>query len=173
MLRLFFVITSLVLAIPSERGSEPYDPMIATANVLPTGEVPAKRVDRERIRAEQVQAEQVGLNGLPFAPEGLTGCDEFDFYRQQFGLPQRFQGIAWRESNCRNEESVHTSCCWGVLQLSVTLHLRSGLADEYAACGVDSRDDMDSDTPIEWQRSVCAAAALFHQEGYAPWAQTA
>ena len=39
------------------------------------------------------------------------------FYARQFGLPAQFERIGWRESNCRNEDGVRTSCCHGYWQL--------------------------------------------------------
>jgi hypothetical protein len=114
-----------------------------------------------------------GLFGLPLAPEGLTDCAEFAFYRSQFGMPERFDGIAWRESNCRNEDGVRTSCCHGYLQLYVSLHVRDHrLAPLYEACGVRSQDDVNSDTPIDKQRHLCAAAALYSVVGIDAWDAT-
>jgi hypothetical protein len=118
-------------------------------------------------------AEPTGLFGLPFAPEGLDDCAEFAFYRAQFGMPERFDKIAWRESNCRNEDEVRTFCCHGYLQLYVSLHVRDHrLAPLYANCGVRSQDDINSDTPAEKQRHVCAAAALYSVVGIDAWAMT-
>lgn len=111
-----------------------------------------------------------GLNGLPFAPEGLSDCAEATFYRQQAGLPDAFDALIWRESNCRNEDSVRTFCCHGYLQLYVSLHLKDHrLVDGYHACGVFSAADMNSDVPIEKQRSLCAAKVLYDVNGLSPW----
>lgn len=111
-----------------------------------------------------------GLWGQPFAPEGLTDCAEMTFYRQQWGLPARFDDIGWRESNCRNEDGVHTSCCWGYWQLWTSLHLQDHrLVDKMHACGVWSHWDLNSDVPIEKQRQACAAKALFDVVGYSAW----
>lgn len=114
-----------------------------------------------------------GLWGRPFAPEGLSDCDEMNFYREQWGLPERFSGIGWRESNCRNEDGVHTYCCYGYWQLYPTQHLKDHrLAPLYELCGVRSFDDYNSDTPIEKQRQACAAKALFDTVGYSAWSAT-
>jgi len=113
---------------------------------------------------------ETGLKGQPFAPEGLSNCDEMHFYRAQWGLPARFDQLGWRESNCRNEDGVHTGCCWGYWQLWTSLHLRDHrLVDKMHNCGVFSHYDLNSDTPIEKQRQACAAKALFDVVGYSAW----
>jgi hypothetical protein len=107
-------------------------------------------------------------------PTFASDCDEMHYYRAAVGLPARFDGIGYRESRCINSESVHTSCCWGWWQLNVALHLRdSRLVDDYHACGVYSRSDVDSDTPGDKRRQACAAKALFDTVGYSAWAATA
>lgn len=112
-----------------------------------------------------------GLWGLPFAPEGLSDCDEFNFYRVQWGLPDRFSKLAWRESNCRNEDGVRTYCCYGYLQLYVSIQIKDHrVVDKYHACGVYSSDDINSDTPLEKQKHLCAAAALYSVVGFSAWA---
>lgn len=127
------------------------------------------------IPPEQIQATTTtiptGILGLPFAPEGLSDCDEFDYYRTQFGLPERFNALAWRESNCRNEDDVKTWCCHGYLQLYISLQIRDyRITDRYHLCGVWSSDDVNSDTPLDKQRQVCAAAVLYDVVGYSAWA---
>lgn len=127
------------------------------------------------LRGPQIQLSEPppasGVWGLPYAPAGLDGCAEMSWYRTQFGLPARFDKIGWRESNCRNEDGVHTSCCWSYWQLWVSLHLRDHrLVDPYHACGVWSHDDVNSDTPIDKQRATCAAAAVYATVGYSAWA---
>lgn len=113
----------------------------------------------------------VGIFDLPFAPEGLSDCDEFDYYRTQFGLPERFNALAWRESNCRNEDDVKTWCCHGYLQLYISLQIQDyRITDRYHLCGVWSSDDVNSDTPLDKQRQVCAAAVLYDVVGYSAWA---
>jgi len=109
----------------------------------------------------------------PQAPAGLSNCDEMSWYRQYVGLPARFDGIGWRESNCRNEEGVHTSCCWGYWQLNVALHLRDHrLAGAYHDCGVYGRQDVDGDNPGDKMRQACAAKALYDVVGLSAWAAT-
>jgi len=108
-----------------------------------------------------------------YAPPGLNNCDEMHFYRVQAGLPARFDQLGWRESNCRNEEGVHTSCCWGYWQLNVALHLRDGrIGPKYRACGVHSRSDVDGDNPGDKWRQACAAKALYSVVGLSAWAAT-
>jgi len=111
-----------------------------------------------------------GLWGAPFAPADWTGCLEMSFYRQQWGLPYQFDQIGWRESNCRNEDGVRTSCCHGYWQLWTSLHLQDHrLVDKMHLCGVWSHHDLNSDTPIEKQRQACAARMLFDVVGYSAW----
>ena len=78
------------------------------------------------VRGEQVILTPTGIFGLPFAPEGLDGCDEMRFYLDQFQMPARFDGIGWRESNCRNEDGVRTSCCHGYLPKTSKRSLAAG-----------------------------------------------
>jgi len=124
------------------------------------------------VRGEQVvvNPQPTGIYGLPFAPEGLSDCDEMRFYLDQFGMPARFDQIGWRESNCRNEDGVRTSCCHGYLQLNANLHVRDHrLHDRYAQCGVYGNEDINSDTPEDKQRHACAAKQLYDILGYQPW----
>jgi len=123
---------------------------------------------------ELVQAERLapppppvptGLNGLPFASGGLSDCAEMMFYANQVGLPGRFEGIGWRESNCRNEDGVHTSCCWGYWQLH-RMHLPKPQCDAWSA------SDINSDDPLEKQRQACVAKALYDAAGLSPWSAT-
>lgn len=110
---------------------------------------------------------------LATTPTFSDDCAEMHWYRANAGLPAQFDRIGWRESNCRNEEGVHTSCCWGYWQLNVGLHLRDDrLAGRYHACGVYGRTDVDSDTPGDKQRQACAARALYDVVGLSAWAAT-
>jgi hypothetical protein len=104
----------------------------------------------------------------PAAPAGMSDCDEMSWYRQRAGLPARFDQLGWRESNCRQELGVHTSCCWGWLQLNVSLHLRDHrLVDRYHRCGVYSVSDANG--PDDKARHMCAAKALYDVVGYSAW----
>lgn len=135
-----------------------------------TVEVPATRGTTVQIETLPTPLPNVGIHDLPFAPEGLSNCDEMTFYRVQAGLPARFDALGWRESNCRQELGVHTSCCWGYLQLNISLHLRDHrLVDRYHDCGIFSRQDADGPEPIEKQRHMCAAKALYDLLGFQPW----
>lgn len=118
-------------------------------------------------------ADPPGLWGQPYAPEGLSNCEEMTFYRQQWGLPSAFDGIGWRESNCRQEDGVRTFCCHGYLQLYVSLHLKDHrLAPLYALCGVYSHQDVNSDDPLEKQKHMCAAKMLHETVGSDAWVAT-
>lgn len=111
-----------------------------------------------------------GIYNLPYAPFGLTDCQEMRFYANQFGLPAAFDGIGWRESNCRNEDGVRTSCCHGYWQLH-QMHFAPGNRMD-RNCGADSYNDVNSDTPLDKQRQACAAKQLYDQVGLSPWAAT-
>jgi len=112
-----------------------------------------------------------GLFGLPVAPFGLDNCQEMRFYANQFGLPARFDGIGWRESNCRNEDGVRTSCCHGYWQLH-QMHFRPGNVMD-RNCNADSYDDVNSNNPLDKQRQACAAKQLYDKGGFSPWSATA
>lgn len=122
-----------------------------------------------------------GIWGQPFAPEGLSDCDEMNFYRVQWGLPYQFSdqprtgprsswGYGWRESNCRNEEGVRTYCCYGYWQLYFSIHMADArMSKVYAACEIDQISDYNGDEPLDKQKQACAAAGLFKTMGYSPW----
>ena len=124
--------------------------------------------------AERLQtAENVplGLENRPFAPPGLSDCDEMDFYRLQWGLPDQFSALGWRESNCRNEDGVKTWCCHGYWQMWTSLHLDDHrLAPKMVECGVSGHHDLNSDDPVEKQKQACAARALYDTVGLSAWA---
>lgn len=124
-----------------------------------------------------------GLGNAPFAPEGLDECAEMNFYREQWGLPARFDdsgrhqrwtpsdGIGWRESKCQND--VNTSCCWGYWQLNIGLFFGDWrMAPRLAACGVASHRDVSGTSPLAKQKQACAAAMLYQLSGLSPWSPT-
>jgi hypothetical protein len=106
-----------------------------------------------------------GIYNLPLAPFGLDACQEMMYYAAQFGLPGQFQGIGYRESNCRNEDIVHTSCCHGYWQLH-RMHF------PVPACGAVSYTDINSNDPYEKQKQACVAKQLFDDAGTQPWVAT-
>lgn len=106
-----------------------------------------------------------GIYALPYAPFGLTDCQEMRYYANQFGLPLAFDGIGWRESNCRNEDAVRTSCCHGYLQLH-QMHF------PMPECDAWSYRDINSDTPLEKQKHMCSAKQLYDAAGMSPWSAT-
>lgn len=111
-----------------------------------------------------------GIWGMPYAPFGLSDCEEMRFYANQFGLPLRFDAIGWRESNCRNEDGVRTSCCHGYWQLH-QMHFRPGNKIDQV-CGADSYEDVNSDNPLDKQRQACSAKQLFDVVGFSAWSAT-
>lgn len=122
-----------------------------------------------------------GLGGRPFAPKGLDECAEMEFYRKQFGLPERFgtggghqlwvasDGLGWRESKCKNY--VNTWCCYGYWQLHINLFLKDWrlgplLRNE---CKVEGVSDIFGTTPLQKQKQACAARKTYDVSGYEPW----
>ena len=151
--------------------------LVALALVLPPLEVPplaelsvAAEATAPAVRVDPPPA----VEALPeTAPPGMSDCDEMQWYRVRAGLPARFDRLGWRESNCRNEDGVRTSCCYGWWQLNVGLHLRDHrLAGRYHDCGVWSAADVNSDTPADKLRQACAAKALYDTVGYSAWVAT-
>lgn len=104
-------------------------------------------------------------------PAGLSNCDEMHWFRVHAGLPDRFDAIGYRESNCRNEDGVHTFCCHGFWQLYISLWIKdSRLGPKIRACGVSSYLDVNSDTYEDKLRQACSAKAAYDVSGYTPWA---
>ena len=160
------IVLAAVMALVPASGLDlpPEGVIVETATATATAE-----------RGTQVQMTETSPPppAAPVAPPTADNCEEMQWYRIRAGLPARFDSIGWRESNCRNEEGVHTSCCWGYWQLNVALHLRDHrLVDAYHDCGVYSRYDVDSDTPGDKQRQACAAKALYDVVGLSAWAAT-
>ena len=120
---------------------------------------PAERLDTPPVTAAPWPT---GIYGLPFAPFGLSDCGEMMFYARQFGLPAQFERIGWRESNCRNEDGVRTSCCHGYWQLH-RMHF------PMPECEAWSYTDVNSDTALEKQKQACAAKQLYDAAGMSPW----
>jgi hypothetical protein len=149
----------------------------AYANDFSVAFTTGARAGTQAVRGDSVQLTEPPVPPTTVAadrpPAGLDDCAEFSWYRQRAGLPAWFDRIAWRESNCRNEDGVKTYCCVGYLQLYASLHLRDHrLAPKYAACGVDSESDINSDTHEDKLRHLCAAAALYSVVGDDAWALT-
>lgn len=121
--------------------------------------------------AVRVNPPPAGLNGLPFAPAGLDECGQAQFYRQQFGLPERFDAIAWRESMCRNDVVSRTGCCYGTYQHFMSSHLRSpGYQDGLAGCQVDETSDIFGNNPLAQQKQACITKIIYDVSGFSPWA---
>ena len=113
------------------------------------------------VRGEQVQI-------IAPTPTFTDNCVEARWYADRHGLPQSFDRIIWRESNCRQEIGVRTSCCVGWLQLNADLHVKDHrLKEPYARCGVFGNADVDG--PEDKDRHMCAAAALWREMGEQPW----
>ena len=115
-----------------------------------------------------------GLFCLPFYdgdPADL--CAEMMFYlnQQQAPIwlgdqprtgPATQKGIGWRESNCKNTVTSSTGCCRGYFQINpgnITAYgyAASGL---WAWCGIERLSDYFGSSPLQKQKSVCAAIGL-------------
>lgn len=112
-----------------------------------------------------------GLWGLPLAPSDLDGCNEFKFYRTQFGLPERFDKIAYRESRCTNTPISATGCCVGYLQIHWINFNDHRMIEPAAACEA-TWENIRGNDPYSKQRQVCMAAAMYATVHYQPWATT-
>lgn len=157
MIRLIAAATMLVAPLTLDI---PPEGVIAPA----TATAPAVRID---------PPDQASTPTTTEVPHFENDCVEMAYYRQAAGLPAHFDQIGYRESRCRNEDSVHTSCCYGWFQLNVSLHLRDHrLVGPYHACGVYSYADVNSDTQDDKQRQACAAKALYSVVGYSAWRTT-
>lgn len=119
-----------------------------------------------------------GLNCLPFAPAGLSPCDEMNWWRVQWSIPDRWGdeprdgpkigwGRGWRESNCEPWANSHLSagCCFGYWQIASSNITAPGYAAAgvFSNCGVFSKwdywDAVDP-SPLQRQRQACIVAGL-------------
>lgn len=113
-----------------------------------------------------------GLNGFPFA-SGLSGCDEMSFYRAQWDLPEQFEQLGVRESNCRNDVTSSIGCCVGYWQNYISSHLsnqsayRERIIEE---CQVTGRNDILGNAPLQKQKQACVTHVVYSISGLSPWA---
>jgi hypothetical protein len=154
-------------------------PTIVIHPILPSLDAPAiATVSAIRIRPPSpitrdehtpMPAAPTGIMGLPFAPANMTGCDEMTFYREQFQLPPRFDGLGYRESRCTNTPISSTGCCVGYWQLHSIIFRDHRMIEGLAACGA-TWQNVRGDDPASKQRNACAAKQLFDTAGYQAWA---
>lgn len=172
MKRVALFLSLAVMALPTVASAEPWP--IHEGIGVDTLQ-PAERGDQVQLIPPSpppttVPAPVVGLWGQPFAPTGLSDCDEMNFYRRQWGLPDAFSGLGWRESNCLNQEDVKTYCCYGYWQLYFSQHQADHrMRPRYEACGIYSIYDYNGDSPLDKQKQACGAKSLFDVEGFRPW----
>jgi hypothetical protein len=106
----------------------------------------------------------------PLNPEGLIGCQEMEWYRSYVGLPEIFDGLGWRESNCRND--VRTFCCYGYWQIYISLWLqvnssyREHLIDRCGITGVASIYGLSDRQKLA---NACAVKVAYDISGLTPW----
>ena len=103
-------------------------------------------------------------------PNHLTGCDEMDWYRKYVGLPETFNTLGWRESNCRND--VRTYCCYGYWQVYITLWL-SPNSDYRPAllnnCGINGVESIFGLSNRQKLAQACATKVAYDISGLKPW----
>lgn len=103
-------------------------------------------------------------------PDGLTGCDEMNWYRKYVGLPERFDSLGYRESRCRND--VRTFCCYGYWQNYISSHLspnsryRNRIINE---CDVHGVSDIYGNLPEQKLGQACVTKVVYDISGYVPW----
>lgn len=150
---------------PSDATS-PVDPS-ATDGPVATVTAPAERGALVEVGPPPIPP-AVGLWGKPFAPAGLSRCDEMAWYRAQWGLPDHFDVVGFRESSCRNEVTSSTGCCHGWWQIH-RIHIGERHLEH---CGIASVADLRGHAPIVKQRQTCAALAVYHAQGSDAWEAT-
>lgn len=157
---------AVLAAMSTLPGDPALDPIQA---IEPIPQAPVATVGQHADRIlEQYVVRPAGLQGLPFAPAGLSGCSEMEFYRRQWQLPDHFDTVGWRESRCDN--TAQNSCCHGYWQLYVSLHLRDHrLAPLYARCEIRSSLDVRGEDPLVKQKQACATYAVYIVQGGEAW----
>lgn len=110
-----------------------------------------------------------GLRGMPFAPSGLSDCDEMRFYLEQAGLPPQFNYIGYRESRCQND--VGNYCCHGYFGLHAGNIENHWSYEPFIKrhCLVFGVSDYKGLSPLQKQKSACFAAVLYDISGMTPW----
>jgi len=84
-------------------------------------------------------------------------CPQWEATADYFGLPDQFDAIMWRESNCRPDVTSSTGCCRGLLQLH-RVHLPKPECQAYTASDL-------FDPAI----NLCVASILYKTSGMSPW----
>jgi hypothetical protein len=133
---------------------------IAVLDALPTASAPANRIDLDKVKAEQ---------GYP--PEGLTDCQQMEWFRVNVGLPVRFWALGNRESGkgvCDNNAISKTYCCVGWWQLHKIIFTDHRMIGRLEACGATWLN-VRGDSLEAKKRQACATKALFDVAGYSPW----
>lgn len=106
-----------------------------------------------------------------YAPEGLSGCDEMNWYRVNAGLPEVFDHLGFRESRCDN--SVGNACCHGWWANFLTSHLSSQSAYRdriINECGVTRASDIRGLSPQQKWAQACVTFVVYSISGLSPWA---
>jgi hypothetical protein len=139
---------------------------------ITTGNAPVDSNLHPAVRLNNAYQESP-LPAPPLNPEGLTGCQEMDWYRSYVGLPEVFNGLGWRESNCRND--VRTFCCYGYWQEYISLWLSSKSSYRDAlinSCGISGVNSIYGLSDKQKLAQACAAKVVYDISGLVPWRQT-
>lgn len=169
---------SLLSAFEAVHGGQAPSPSAPAGPATSPGSAPQEAPTPTPVPAGEPSG--YGLQGLPFAPDGLDACAEMNFYRLQWGLPAQFgdqprsgprsqQGYGWRESNCRNDVVSGTGCCVGYLQIHTGNFTAPGYRSGIAACEVSKRSDILGNAPLQKQKQMCVAKVLYDVSGLSPW----
>lgn len=109
----------------------------------------------------------------PEPPGGLSRCDEMSWYRQQAGLPEIFDSIGWRESNCKNDAPptlAAAACCRGWWAIHRSNIRAPGYSSGAKACGITTESDYYGTSVEQKKASACFAKVLYDVSGMTPWA---
>lgn len=116
---------------------------------------------------------QIQVTQPPSPPGGLSGCDEMEWFRRDVGLPDIFDSIGWRESNCQNDARPTlpaASCCRGWWAIHKSNIRAPGYKAGAAACGITTESDYYGNSFEQKRASACFAKVLYDVSGLTPWA---
>lgn len=148
--------------------------LIASLLVIPVTHIETA-VDSQldpAVRGKMIQVTPTLPPPVELNPDNLTGCAEMDWYRNYVGLPEVFNGLGWRESNCRND--VRTFCCYGYWQeyISLWLSTKSTYRDALVnRCGISGVGSIYGNSSKQKLAQSCAAKAVYDISGLGPWKQ--
>ena len=109
----------------------------------------------------------------PVVTSAGPNCEEMSEYRKAAGLPEQFDSIGKRESNCDN--GVGNSCCYGWWANYLGSHLSRASAYRdriMGECGVTSsaRSQIQGDSDAQKRAQACVTYVVWSISGMSPWA---